>query len=73
MLYKLFINDMRNNISNTYITRSVQENVKVKIRAIETCFNTWVHRLNKSEKKKYKDDLDAFQEDLKAVLNELYK
>ncbi len=73
MLYRLFIKDMRNNISHVYLTRTVQENIKVSIRTIETCFNTWVNRLNKSEKIKYKEDLNAFQEDLKYILNEIYK
>jgi len=73
MLYKLFIDDMRNAISHAYLTRSVQENIKIKIRAIESCFNTWVNRLNKSEKRVYKEDINSFREDLKAILKEIYK
>jgi len=73
MYYKLFIQDMRNNLSNAFITRKVQGNVKVKIRTIELCFITWTSRLNKSEKEKYKEDISTFQEDLKFILNEIYK
>ena len=64
---------MRNRISHVCLTKTVQKCPKIKIRVSESCFNTWVNRLNNSEKRKYKEDLNAFQEDLKAVLKEVYR